>query len=440
MTIKAGGGARMKIPGRPPTQVAQKRTRPPVAARSPRPKIAEHVKTQKVRAEGVAGVEDSRSAGRTFKVRAAAARSQGASIELPPARPPAVRLSAELVQGAESFIGTLDLIVDGLLFKDGAIAPPPPECAPRIQRAALELLEAIPLGTSHAGLTSDGSPEGERSLPAGRQIIGHLFDLRAGTPEGAPLPEALGVAADQIRSLDEVNAGALMALFLKLNISDPNNSVETHNDLHEMASSLRQQAIDDAQAKIEVAQELRAEVEAAMQEAEVVNLAAQILVMVLALVVAVIITVLTAGAATAPAVAGVAGAVSGGSSIGASVAAQVSAQVTAQMVAAALVESTTSSIVQVATLIAAATQAAVQSFGAAKTEEAKLASLDAREANVDADRARQRAEREQQVIEEEGAIIKLIMEAKNQAVDAVTKMLASQMDAQQTVLASGMVR
>jgi hypothetical protein len=59
----------------------------------------------------------------------------------------------------------------------------------------------------------------------------------------------------------ELNADLLLALFLKLNIADPNNSVETHNKLAEAMNKLRELAIYEAKKKIELAQQLMKEAE-----------------------------------------------------------------------------------------------------------------------------------------------------------------------------------
>jgi len=53
----------------------------------------------------------------------------------------------------------------------------------------------------------------------------------------------------------------MMTEFLKLNLLDPNNSVDTHNMLSEAMSTLRQKSIDESLAASERAQEMRKEAE-----------------------------------------------------------------------------------------------------------------------------------------------------------------------------------
>ena len=48
-------------------------------------------------------------------------------------------------------------------------------------------------------------------------------------------------------NFQDMNSQMMTSAFLKLNIMDPNNSVETHNELAEAMSTLRQKAIDDGQ-------------------------------------------------------------------------------------------------------------------------------------------------------------------------------------------------
>ena len=61
--------------------------------------------------------------------------------------------------------------------------------------------------------------------------------------------------------LSKMKPDQMLAAFFKLNIEDPNNSVETHNRLSEVMSELRQRAIDDAKAKIAEAEKMREEAE-----------------------------------------------------------------------------------------------------------------------------------------------------------------------------------
>ena len=66
--------------------------------------------------------------------------------------------------------------------------------------------------------------------------------------------------------------------------------------------------------------------------------------------------------------------------------------------------------------------------------EAATVSFDQRDAWVEARRARKRADEEQMVIEEEAAIIRFILETKNQIVDAVLRMMRSQLTTQTKII------
>ncbi len=395
MPATIDGATRVKIPDGSRDLTAQQPASSPGEHRL-RPESANRATTRGT--GGVAGVQDSKSAGRTLKIRAAAAQSQGEAFALPPPRPPTPELNEALHQGAESFIANVSLILDGLL-RDGGLTPEPPVYGPPVFRAALGLLEEIPLPTAAAPL--------------------------------AAAAEALAASGDPVRPFSQVSAESLMALFLILNINDPNNSVETHQDLNELATNLRQQALDEAEAKAEVARELQQELESAIEQAQMVERVAQIGAVVLAVVLTVVISVVTAGAAAAPAAAA-SGAVGGGVGAaggGGAATAGVSAQVAANLVAEA--------VTSTASGVAAAVEAAKQVYQASQTAEVQYASADVDEASNDVERARARAEREQEIIDDEAAIMKLIMESKSQTVDAFTKMLASQLETGMGVLSVG---
>ncbi|SVD33571.1 uncharacterized protein METZ01_LOCUS386425, partial [marine metagenome] len=72
-------------------------------------------------------------------------------------------------------------------------------------------------------------------------------------------------------NFDTMNANLMLAEFLKLNIMDPNNSVETHNELAEAMSTLRQKGIDDSLAKSAEAQEMKKEAEQYAQTAQIIG-------------------------------------------------------------------------------------------------------------------------------------------------------------------------
>ena len=72
--------------------------------------------------------------------------------------------------------------------------------------------------------------------------------------------------------LSKMKPDQMLAAFLKLNIEDPNNSVETHNRLSEVMSELRQRAIDDAKAKIVEAEKMREEAEKYAGVVDMINI------------------------------------------------------------------------------------------------------------------------------------------------------------------------
>lgn len=99
------------------------------------------------------------------------------------------------------------------------------------------------------------------------------------SPGGRALPMDAGAALRtgttqlelQYRGLQDLSADALLAAFMKLNINDPNNAVETHNKLYEVSTELRQLAIDEAKKKIERAQEAMKEAQAYASQAQYIS-------------------------------------------------------------------------------------------------------------------------------------------------------------------------
>ncbi|MED5464439.1 MAG: hypothetical protein VX699_07285 [Myxococcota bacterium] len=92
--------------------------------------------------------------------------------------------------------------------------------------------------------------------------------------------------------LGELSADALLAEFLKLGILDPNNSVETHNALHEGLSILKQKGIEDAQKKSQEAQELKKEAQDYAKNAQIIGAVVSAVMIALT----VVLTVVTLGA------------------------------------------------------------------------------------------------------------------------------------------------
>lgn len=73
------------------------------------------------------------------------------------------------------------------------------------------------------------------------------------------------------KSLAELSAEDLLAAFLKINIEDPNNNPETHNKLHELSTTLRQLAIENAKQEIRKAEEAKKEADRYAQHAEYIS-------------------------------------------------------------------------------------------------------------------------------------------------------------------------
>lgn len=72
----------------------------------------------------------------------------------------------------------------------------------------------------------------------------------------------------RFKKIQALSADQLLTEFLKLNISDPNESVETLNTLYDLTSKMRQMAIDEAQARIRRAQELMREAQKYADQAQ----------------------------------------------------------------------------------------------------------------------------------------------------------------------------
>jgi len=193
--------------------------------------------------------------------------------------------------------------------------------------------------------------------------------------------------------LSKMKPDQMLAAFLKLNIEDPNNSVETHNRLSEVMSELRQKAIDDAKAKIAEAEKMREEAEKYAGVVDMINI--------------VVTSVLMIGAAVLTAATfGI-----GGFALPAAAAAAIS----------------------ISMALAGCLQAGANLTAAEK-------SLDAQEMALDSKRSQQQADRAQDQLEEEAAIMEMIMESKNQMVESVLKMMNASFGVNQKILAAGMAR
>ncbi len=236
-------------------------------------------------------------------------------------------------------------------------------------------------------------------------VVAQTVSIRMGMPQGG-LSGASAVAGDIAGALEGMSSEALLAAFLKINIDDPNNSVEIQNDLHQLSSDLRQKAMDEAQTKADIAEKLQAE---AAGYASKIGPIVEII-----QIVCIVLAVFTAGATLIAA-----------GALGAAVATATAAATTA--IAAA--QSAIAVIIAVLQIVAAGAQA--------KSAEK---SSDANEASNDSDRSRLQAEQAQHALEEQAAVISLIMESKNAMVDAVLKMMNASFATNNKVMSAGMAR
>lgn len=195
------------------------------------------------------------------------------------------------------------------------------------------------------------------------------------------------------RDLSKMKPDQMLAAFLKLNIEDPNNSVETHNRLSEVMSELRQRAIDDAKAKIAEAEKMREEAEKYAGVVDVINVIATAVI----LVGAAVLTAATFG-------------------------------VGGLVLAPAAIAAISGAMALTGCLQAAANLNAQQK------------SLDAQDMALDSKRSQQQADRAQDQLEEEAAIMEMIMESKNQMVESVLKMMNASFGVNQKIIAAGMAR
>lgn len=218
---------------------------------------------------------------------------------------------------------------------------------------------------------------------------------------------ATSSADGDVKRLMDLSADLLLAAFLKLNIADPNNTVATHNKLHEFATQMREMAIREAQQKMKVAAEQMKEAEKAAEGAAQMRSIATIV----AIVVAVVATIMTFGAAGPLAATALA-----------SLSTTLAAHATAIQIA--------SFVAVLATQLGAAT---------AENKAANLA-LDAQQSALDAKRFEKMAQMHQQQLQEEGEIIKTLIESKNKTVDAVLQMLNAMFASSVKLMSAAMAR
>lgn len=252
-------------------------------------------------------------------------------------------------------------------------------------------------------------------------MLGHINqvvdDLLIASPSPGETSEL--TAGAQYRNLREVSAERLLALFLQLNIDDPNNSVQTHKTLHEVSSDLRQQGLEQAERLNELAAEKLRE---AAGYAEAAGIFRDV-VTVITTAVSVIIGVITLGSAAVAARAAA-------TAVDASMLSMIQAAIAG---AAGAMEN-----LGAGAIVAAGIVAALQVTNVVVQHEAEMVSLEAQACENSAKKAQQWADKHQQVVEEEAAVVKLLIEAKNQCVDQVIKMMNASAATQHRVLSSTM--
>jgi hypothetical protein len=279
---------------------------------------------------------------------------------------------------------------------------------------------------------STGSPIVPKDLAPEEVFTGaNLNNIIQGlAANGGVMPGKLGsiggISPEMINQIANATADQMLALFMKLNITDPNNSVETHNSLHEIGSELRLLALDEGKAKGELA---KLQMENAQKFAQEVKNAGTSI-MIITIIISIIITIFTFGAAAGAAI---------GLTCCVNAAIQAGVQI-AQQTAMQIFINTMQAMVQkfiVLIIMAIVVTMLLQIMQAGANKESADKTLDAQQAENGAERARNHAEKHQAVVEEEAAIMKLIMESKNQVVDAVMKMMNAMFATQQKVMASG---
>ena len=165
---------------------------------------------------------------------------------LAPAGPPAFALTPDLVEGAEAFAAA----VEQLDFTDPAIAA-----------SFSGIASACQYALTQSGAPASGVNRGTDGVAGVKIQQTHTRHL-----DDHPLFKSMPSEQRQVLSLvgspvlDGATAETLIALFMKLQIMDPNNSPETQAKLREVTSSLRQgnlkiekQKNCEAQAKIKKA-------------------------------------------------------------------------------------------------------------------------------------------------------------------------------------------
>lgn len=284
--------------------------------------------------DGSLQVKDTASVDRTGEIKDLSAAEQiyaAGETQLKPPAPPTIKLTRELQKGAEMFANNLDAVFNEVLPRVTELQSNAKLDLDRLtegvvesaaSQAAKEAMKTQRAVGNEAERLANAGVKPEARLGADGAVFAGANETKGTTGglDGTKTPTVLQTAAVHqashaiIQRLTELTADALLAAFLKLNISDPNNSVETHNRLHQMMTLLRQRGIEDAKAKIKRAQEAKKEAEAYAEKAQYMSTVISVVMIAVTLTV----TFLTMGAgamlfsAAAMAVGAVVGAVTGG--------------------------------------------------------------------------------------------------------------------------------
>ncbi len=229
---------------------------------------------------------------------------------LNPPSAPRVQLNERTVNGAESFATNLGIALDSVVAD-------------------------IRRGTTNVGA---GGVRALNDRITTEERASRLTENRAVNTSGRV--ELSGTSADE-----------LLSTFLKLNINDPNENVETHDKLYTLATNLRQQAIEDAKKKSENAQKQMKEAQAYAQQAEIIGTVVTVL--------SIVLTIVTFGAGAGVAVA--------------ATAATQAATAAAQQAATQAIQAATQEAVK--TAVKAAVEQTVQQAAQATTQEAMKAAI-----------------------------------------------------------------
>lgn len=255
-------------------------------------------------------------------------------------------------------------VMEGGSLGQGGPAQGATEGSAGIAAAALQQVAQLGLALDAVVPPAASSGRSSESLPPPAPPSPRITP---GLAEGAEsFAERVSEVSDSLLGMlgdGELSADRLLALFLILNITDPGNSVETHNMLHRVSSELRQEGLSASKKESQAAHEKAVE---AMDKAEKLQMLADVLqvaaigvavvgaiISAVVIVVAIVAAIASCGAATplsvgagAAAVGGtvaVTGAVTGaasglsaagagGASAAAAAAAQAAVQVVVQLV------------------------------------------------------------------------------------------------------------